>query len=90
VACGPRRYWDTFRFLQADPVEDKLRHVTSPVVVVRGGRDPIVPRRWAQEVTDALPNGRFAEIPETGHTANWSAPVELARLIRPLVSGVTS
>jgi pimeloyl-ACP methyl ester carboxylesterase len=85
-ACGARRYWATYRFLQADPVERKLRHVTSQAVVVRGGRDRIVPRRWAQEVTANLPKGRFAEIPGTGHTLNWSAPVELARLTRPLVA----
>jgi pimeloyl-ACP methyl ester carboxylesterase len=86
AACGPRRYAQTLRFLLTDPVERKLPLVSSSTVVVRGSRDPIVPRRWAREVVDLLPAARLAEIPGAGHTLNFSAPTELARLVTPLLA----
>ena len=87
LTCGPRRYVETLRLLLADPVEDKLEHVRTPALVVRGGHDAIVPRRWTEEVAARLPVAGLAEVPGTGHTVNWSAPAELARLVRPLLHG---
>jgi len=40
-----------------DPVERNLSIVRTPALVVRGDRDPIVPRKWAQEVAATLPRG---------------------------------
>jgi pimeloyl-ACP methyl ester carboxylesterase len=85
VDCGPRRFAATFRYLLADPIERKLRHVHTPALVVRGARDPVVPRAWAAEVAALLPRGRLAEVPGAGHTLNYSAPDELARLTRSLL-----
>jgi pimeloyl-ACP methyl ester carboxylesterase len=88
VACGPRRYAETLRYMVTDPVERKLHHVRVRAVVVRGGRDPIVPRAWAEEVVQGLPDARLAEVPGVGHTVNWSAPEELARFVRPLLPDI--
>ncbi len=88
IACGPRRYTETLRYMLTDPVERKLHHVQVRAVVVRGGRDPIVPRSWAEEVVQGLPDARLAEVPGIGHTVNWSAPKELARFVRPLLPHV--
>jgi pimeloyl-ACP methyl ester carboxylesterase len=85
IACGPRRYAETLAYMLTDPVERKLHHVPVSALVVRGGRDPIVPRQWAHEVAQGLPRGRLAEVPGVRHTVNWSAPEELARLVRPLL-----
>src|SRR5829696_2830161 len=90
LACGPRRYLETLRYVLTDPIERKLHHVGVPAVVVRGGRDPIVPRTWAEEVVRGLPNARLVEVPGVGHTVNWSAPKELARIVRPLLAGVAA
>lgn len=78
--CGPRRLVETFRFLLADPVEHKLRHIDTPAVVVRGSRDPIASRAWVRECVAQLPDGRRAEVPGAGHTLNYSAPAEPARI----------
>jgi pimeloyl-ACP methyl ester carboxylesterase len=83
--CGPRRWFATFRFLLHDPIERKLRHVHTPTVVVRGSHDTVAPRAWAEEVAALLPDGRLAEVPGAGHTLNYSAPAELARITRPLL-----
>jgi pimeloyl-ACP methyl ester carboxylesterase len=87
AACGARRYAATFAYMLTDPIERKLPHVPVPTVVVRGARDPVVPRAWAEEVTRTLPDGRLAEVPGVGHTVNWSAAERLARLVRPLLAG---
>ena len=81
VRAGPRRILATARHLLSDPIECKLPLVRSPAVVVRGERDPIVPRRWALEVTRLLPHGRFVEVPDAGHALNYSSPESLARII---------
>ncbi|PXY22973.1 alpha/beta fold hydrolase [Prauserella muralis] len=88
LVCGPRRLAATFRFALRDPVEHKLRHVHTPAVVVRGGRDPIVPEDWARAVAALLPRGRFADVPGAGHALNYSAPAELARITLTLLAEV--
>jgi pimeloyl-ACP methyl ester carboxylesterase len=80
LTCGPRRLLATSRALLDDPVERKLAHLHTPTVVVRGGRDPIAPRAWAEQVAARLPNGRLAEVPGAGHALNYSAPLELTRI----------
>jgi pimeloyl-ACP methyl ester carboxylesterase len=69
----------------ADPVERKLDRLRAPTVVVRGSRDPIVPRGWAREVAALLPDGRLVELPGIGHAAHHAAPGELARITRSLL-----
>ncbi|MEU6153187.1 alpha/beta hydrolase [Actinosynnema sp. NPDC047251] len=83
--AGPRRIITTFRYLLADPVEQKLHHVRTPALVVRGSRDPVAPGPWAREVVALLPDGRYVEVPGAGHTLNYSAPEELAAIVRPLL-----
>jgi pimeloyl-ACP methyl ester carboxylesterase len=88
IACGPRRFTQTLRYMISDPVERKLHELRVPTVVVRGEHDPIVSLEWATEVAQTLPDARLVEIPRTGHTVNWSAPKELAEVVRPLLSMV--
>ncbi|MEV1078045.1 alpha/beta hydrolase [Streptomyces sp. NPDC050211] len=83
--CGLPRAWRTFRHQLHDPVERKLHHLRTPTVVVRGTHDPVVPRAWAEEFTEMLPRARLAEVPGAGHTLNYSAPAELARITRGLL-----
>jgi pimeloyl-ACP methyl ester carboxylesterase len=53
---------------------------------VRGSRDRVVPRAWAEEVARLIPNARLETI-KGGHALNYSAPRELARLVRPFLRG---
>ncbi len=90
AACGARRYADTATYMLSDPVERKLPHVRQRTLVVRGARDPIVPRTWAREVVEGLPNADFAEVAGVGHTVNWSAPSSLGDLVRRLLAEISS
>lgn len=84
--AGLRRALHTFRHALRDPVEEKLPLVQTPTLVVRGSRDPIVPRRWAEEAARLLPRGRYLEIPGP-HVVNYTAPLEFVRAVRHFVDG---
>jgi 2-hydroxy-6-oxonona-2,4-dienedioate hydrolase len=85
--CGIRRVVRTFQYSLQDRIEEKLPHMQVSTLVVRGGRDPIVPQRWAEEATRLLPKGRLIVIPGAAHTVNYNSPLELARVVRPFLSG---
>jgi 2-hydroxy-6-oxonona-2,4-dienedioate hydrolase len=85
VSAGLRRSFETFRYALRDPIEEKLRRIQAPTLVVRGERDPIVPQRWAERVVRLLPKGRLVVVPGAAHTMNYAAPSELARVVRSFV-----
>ncbi len=82
VQCGPRRYWLTYRSGLADRIEDKLPQVAVPVLVTRGGLDPIAPQAWVERLVARTPKARLAVVPRVGHNAHYSAAPRLAQLVR--------
>jgi 2-hydroxy-6-oxonona-2,4-dienedioate hydrolase len=84
--CGIRRLLKTFWHGIQDRIEEKLPQVVAPTLVVRGTRDEIVPQCWAEEATRLLPRGRLVVVPGVPHTMNYSAPLELVRVIRPFLA----
>jgi len=85
--CGFGRLARTFRYALEDRIEEKLPHVRVPALVVRGSEDPIVPQRWAEEAARLLPRGRLIVVSGAPHTLVYDAPSELARVVRPFLSG---
>jgi 2-hydroxy-6-oxonona-2,4-dienedioate hydrolase len=90
IAAGIPRAVRTFRMSVNDEVDKKLPYVPVPTLVVRGAKDTIVPERWADEAASLLPLGERATIPGVGHTLNYNAPLESARVIRLFDNGSTS
>ncbi|PPK64989.1 pimeloyl-ACP methyl ester carboxylesterase [Actinokineospora auranticolor] len=87
LRCGPRRIAGTARCLLADDVEHKPHHLRTATVVIRGERDPLVPRAWAREVAAPLPRGRLVELCGAGHAVHHGAPEAVALLVRALFPG---
>ncbi len=85
LKAGLRRTLLTLRNLQQCPLEPWLPRVHVPALVVRGGRDRIVPRWSADRVAALLPQGGLAMIPEAAHVPNYSHPARLAALVRAFV-----
>lgn len=83
IDCGVKRLVRSFRMSLEDHIEGKLPHVKPPTAVIRGGLDPIIPQRWAEEATRLLPQGRLIVVPGAYHTVNFSSPLELVRVLRP-------
>ncbi len=56
--------------LEVGPHDNRLpayRRITAPVLVIGFGDDVVAPPHLGRQVADALPNGRYLEIPDTGH-----------------------
>lgn len=56
--------------LDVGPHDNRLpayRSITAPVLVIGFSDDVVLPPHLGREVADALPNGRYLEIPDTGH-----------------------
>lgn len=66
-------------------MEDLLPQINVPVLVVRGGSDPICRHGWAEEVARRLPQGRLVVIPGVHHTLVFTHPLELVRVCRPFL-----
>ena len=79
---GPRRAARLLRLMLRHPIEERLPLVLAPTLVVRGGRDRVVPQRWARDATALLPDGRLAVLPGYGHMPHWSGALPLAALVR--------
>lgn len=85
LTAGPRRLLGTLRHLVGHRMEDRLPRVEAPTLVLRGTRDPLVPRAWAKEAADLLPHGRLVELRGSAHIANFHAPRQIARVVRTFV-----
>jgi pimeloyl-ACP methyl ester carboxylesterase len=53
------------------------RGITAPVLVIGFADDLVLPPHLGREVADAVPNGRFLEIPDTGHLGFIEKPQEV-------------
>jgi pimeloyl-ACP methyl ester carboxylesterase len=83
--AGMRRIRATIRMAIEDRIEAKLPGITAPTLVVRGGKDPLVPQAWAEEVVRLLPRGELRVLPGLGHTINYTAPKEFVAAMRPFL-----
>jgi 2-hydroxy-6-oxonona-2,4-dienedioate hydrolase len=63
------------------PVVEMLPLVRVPVLIVRGGRDPIVSQEWVETAALKIPWSRLVLIPGAAHAVNFNAPRELVREI---------
>jgi pimeloyl-ACP methyl ester carboxylesterase len=82
---GPWRAAHLLRVMLGDRVEEKLPHVHCPALVVRAGRDRVVPSEWALRVAALLPRGELAVLPGYAHMAHYSGPLALVPLLRPFL-----
>jgi pimeloyl-ACP methyl ester carboxylesterase len=79
LRAGLARGARTLKFALVDKIEDKLPLVRARALVVRGGRDPIVPQQWMEDATALLPYARLVVIPRAAHAVNYNSPAELVR-----------
>jgi 2-hydroxy-6-oxonona-2,4-dienedioate hydrolase len=85
VKAGMRRIRATIRMAIEDRIEDKLSSIVAPTLVLRGGKDPLVSQRWAEEVVRRLPRGELRVLPGLGHAINYTAPKEFVSAVRPFL-----
>jgi pimeloyl-ACP methyl ester carboxylesterase len=64
-----------------DWIDERLRRVAVPVVVVRGDRDALCPHDWAAHLAWCAPRGRLVELPGAAHMSPHTHPDDVARLV---------
>ena len=83
--CGPSWYLKTSTAMLGHHIEDRIAGVAAPLVIARGARDPIVPRRWVSELADLRPGTRTFEVDGEAHVLMFRSAAEVAGLCRGLV-----
>lgn len=82
TAFGPKNWIGTGRIAIRHRIEDVLPRVGVPTLIVRGSRDALLSRAWADRCTALVPDASFAEIPGAAHAVNYNSPTQVAGLIR--------
>jgi 2-hydroxy-6-oxonona-2,4-dienedioate hydrolase len=85
LRMGPRLLLQELRNMIADHELETIQRVRTPAIVIRGERDAVVPREWANTVANALRAGPAHEVKGWGHALNFSAPDELLRIVEPFL-----
>lgn len=76
-----RRGENDLRALLDVPVLERAAALRVPVLVVRGGRDHLVPARFARALARSVPRGGYAEL-DSSHALPFAAPRALVDLVR--------
>lgn len=82
LRCGIPWYLRQVRHMLAYPTEKRIHGLTVPVLVIRGGSDPIAGREWCRRLRDSARVSRLVEIPGHHHVTQHSAPRSVADAIR--------
>lgn len=81
LRCGPRWYLTQLRHMIAYPIEDRVMSLRSPLLVIRGSRDPIAGLEWCRLLRSRAPRATLVLIPGQHHVAQQSAPRAVAAAI---------
>ncbi|WP_239066078.1 alpha/beta fold hydrolase [Microbacterium hibisci] len=84
LRCGVPWYLTQLRHMLAYRLEDSVASLAVPLLIIRGGADPIAGREWCRRLRDAAPHAQLVEIPRHHHVAQHSAPKAVASAILTL------
>jgi pimeloyl-ACP methyl ester carboxylesterase len=77
--------------LDIAPLTNRLaayRSITAPVLVIGFADDVVTPPHLGREVADALPNGQFLKLADTGHLGFLERPAEVNAAILQFFDGM--
>lgn len=80
VRTGPRRFLETVPIMLGYRTEEAVVRLRSPLLVLRGDRDPVARRDWTDQLARLAPVGRFVEIPGA-HVVMYTRPGAVAQEI---------
>jgi pimeloyl-ACP methyl ester carboxylesterase len=74
LRTGPRWYLQELRPMMVYALEEAVRDVECPVLVLRGSRDPVAREPWCRELAAAAPLGSLVQVPGQPHVVQHTAP----------------
>lgn len=86
-AAGFRRVYRTFNHYLHYPIEDVLRRIEAPTLIVRGEADKLVSQTWAELLAATAPHGELVVVPKAAHMMSRFWPQELATAAAPFILG---
>jgi pimeloyl-ACP methyl ester carboxylesterase len=86
--AGASRVFATLRHAVRDRIDQKLPSVSVPALVIRGGVEPIVPARWADEAARLLPRGQVATLSGSPHNSVYVAADALTAAVEAFLDEV--
>lgn len=81
LRCGVPWYLTQLRHMLAYRLEDRVRDLTVPLAIIRGGSDPIAGLEWCRRLRDNAPRAVLAQVPGHHHVAQHSAPRAVAAAV---------
>lgn len=87
IRCGIPWYLAQLGPMLTFPLEERVAALTVPLLIIRGGRDPIAGLSWCRLLRDRAPDAALVQIPGRCHAVHHSAPRAVAAAIRAHASG---
>lgn len=82
LRCGPVWYLKHCRFMIPYPIEDAVSVLRMPVLILRGGDDPIAGLDWSRRLRARASDGSLVIVPGKRHNAHHSAPLAVSDALR--------
>ncbi len=95
LTAGPRRVLNTVRTALRHNRHLRRTHldgstaehrISTPTLVIRGQRDPVVSERWARTVSGLAEHGTLLTLPDAPHALNYTTVSALSSVIRPFLT----
>lgn len=87
LRCGPVYFLAQSKPMVTYPIDERVASLTQPMLVLRGGNDPIASEDWCRRLVARAPTGCLVTVPGHRHVVQFTAPRAVAGAIRAFVAG---
>lgn len=86
--AGYSRILQTLRSALEHPISSTLALIRDPVLLIRGGRDPIIPDSWMHQAAQLIPHSQLVVVPNAAHAVNFNSPEILTAEVLKFVAQI--
>lgn len=83
--CGPVWYLRQLPHMLSYRIEDRVRDLSQPLLLLRGGNDPIAGMDWCRRLRDNARAGALVTVPDHRHVVQHTAPRAVASALQAFV-----
>jgi pimeloyl-ACP methyl ester carboxylesterase len=87
LRCGPIWFLRQCRFMIPYPIEERIAALRMPVLVLRGGNDPIAGLDWCRRLRARAVDSTLVTVPGKRHNVHHSAPRAVAGALTAFAGG---
>jgi pimeloyl-ACP methyl ester carboxylesterase len=90
LLCGPRYFLAQSKPMLSYPIDERVASLTQPLLVLRGGNDPIASEQWCRRLVARAPIGCLVTVPRNRHVVQFTAPKAVAGAVRAFITRTRS